>query len=308
MTDSALSEIKLPQPLAPGDRIAVAAPAGPFDMEKFEAGLAVLRKWGLEPVLGRHVTARRGFLAGEDRQRAADMKAFLEDPELKAVICARGGYGCLRLLPLMEAVDLDGPAKWLIGFSDVTALHHYLYNRVGWVTLHGPMVTTLAAADAVSRDHLWSLLSGAAAALRPYSLGEALLPGVATGRMAGGNLATLSHLLGTPYQPDFSGCLLFLEEVGEAPYRIDRMLTQMGLAGCFDGLAGLVVGQFTDCGSWEEIRAIIVERLTPYGIPAAAGLTAGHGAPNLALPLGATATLYVEAQSLIYNQPFMEVP
>jgi muramoyltetrapeptide carboxypeptidase len=300
--------LKRPQPLAPGDRIAVVAPAGPFDRETFEAGLAVLREWGLVPVLGRHVTARRGFLAGDDKARAADLRAFLGDPELKAVIAARGGYGCLRLLPLMEDIDLDGRAKWLIGFSDLTALHHFIHARAGWVTLHGPMVTTLAKTDEASRDYLWSLLSGTAAIPLHYPLNEALLPGAAAGTMAGGNLATLCHLLGTRYQPDFKGCLLLLEEVGEAPYRIDRMLTQMGMAGCFEGLAGVVLGQFSNCGSWEEIRTIVREHLAPCGLPLAAGLAAGHGVPNLALPLGLRATLDVAARSLIYDQPLWEAP
>jgi muramoyltetrapeptide carboxypeptidase len=306
MTDTVRLPLKRPQPLASGDRIAVVAPAGPFDWEKFEDGLAVLRQWGLVPVLGPHVAVRRGFLAGEDSERAADIKAFLRDPELKAIICARGGYGCLRLLPLLEAVDLNGQAKWLIGFSDVTVLHHFLYARAGWVTLHGPLVTTLATANEVSRDHLWSLLSGTAANPLHYPLAETLLPGVAAGTLLGGNLATLCHLLGTHYQPDFTGCLLLLEEVGEAPYRIDRMLTQMGLAGCFDGLAGVVLGQFTGCGAWEEIRAIVSERLAPYGIPLAAGLVAGHGASNLALPLGLQATLDASGRSLVYEQPLTE--
>jgi muramoyltetrapeptide carboxypeptidase len=308
MTEKAVISLKRPPPLAPGDRIGVAAPAGPFDREKFEAGLNVLRRWGLVPVLGRHVAARKGFLAGEDRERAADLGAFLGDPELKALICARGGYGCLRLLPLMEEIGLNGQAKWLIGFSDVTALHLYLHARAGWVSLHGPMVTTLAKADEASREHLWSLLSGTVAIPLRYALDEGLVPGVAEGRMIGGNLATLCHLLGTPYQPDFNGCLLFLEEVGEAPYRVDRMLTQMALAGCFDGLAGVVLGQFSGCGSWEEIRDIAIERLAPYGMPMAAGLAAGHGARNLALPLGLRASLDVRKRSLVYEQAVVEAP
>jgi muramoyltetrapeptide carboxypeptidase len=308
MTDKGRLRVKRPPPLAPGDRIGVAAPAGPFDRETFEAGLNVLRQWGLVPVLGRHVAVRKGFLAGEDRERAADLRAFLEDPELKALICARGGYGCLRLLPLLEDIDLDDRAKWLIGFSDVTALHHFIHARAGWVSLHGPMVTTLAKTNEASCEHLWSLLSGTAALPLQFRLDEALLPGTAAGTMAGGNLATLCHLLGTPYQPDFSGRLLLIEEVGEAPYRIDRMLTQMGLAGCFRGVAGVVLGQFTNCGSWEEIRAIFSEQLAPYGIPLAAGLAAGHGVPNLALPLGLPAILDVEARSLTFDQAIAEGP
>jgi muramoyltetrapeptide carboxypeptidase len=259
------------------------------------------------PVPAPHAYDREGHLAGADAIRAADLSACLADPGLKAIICARGGFGCLRLLPLIEDVDLEGPAKWLIGFSDITALHHYLHERVGWASLHGPMVTTLASADNVSRDHLWSILSGVADGSLRYPLGEALLPGVARGTVTGGNLATLCHLLGTPYQPDFGGRLLFLEDVGEAPYRIDRMLTQMTLAGCLQGVAGVALGQFTDCGDWEVIRRIFRERLGPYGIPLVAGLAAGHGSPNLALPLGLTATLDGEALVLVYDQQPAEV-
>lgn len=292
--------LKYPPRLVAGDRIAVVAPAGPFDREKFEAGLAVVRGWGLEPVLAPHVGARRGHLAGEDEQRAGDLSACLTDPDLKAVICARGGYGSLRLLPLLEEFDFGAAAKWLVGFSDITALHHY-FNAAGWVTLHGPMVTTLAAADSTSRDRLWALLSGGAEGICRYSLGDLLLPGSARGRVAGGNLTTICHLLGTPFQPDFAGCILFLEDVGEAPYRIDRMLTQMSLAGCFHGLAGVVLGTFTDCGPWEEIRDVFYDRFVSYGIPLVAGLAAGHGTPNLALPLGPVATLDAGALSLIYD-------
>jgi muramoyltetrapeptide carboxypeptidase len=169
------------------------------------------------------------------------------------------------------------------------------------------MVTTLASADAASRDHLWSLLSGAGEAPLSYPLGEVLLPGVARGVIIGGNLTTLSHLLGTPYQPDFTNCLLFLEDVGEAPYRIDRILTQMALAGCLKGLAGVALGQFTDCGAWEAIRQIFKERLAPHGIPLAAGLAAGHGLPNMALPLGMTATLDTDALVLVYDESPAEV-
>jgi muramoyltetrapeptide carboxypeptidase len=286
----------------------VVAPAGPFDPDKFAGGLAVVRAWGLVPEPAPHVRDREGHLAGADALRAADLAACLADPDLKAVICARGGYGCLRLLPLIEDLELTGPAKWLIGFSDITVLHQFLNQRAGWATLHGPMVTTLATADAVSRDHLWSILSGAADASLRYPLGEALLPGVVRGVVSGGNLTTLCHLLGTPYQPDFTGRLLFLEDVGEAPYRIDRMLTQMTLAGCLEGVAGVVLGQFTDGGAWGEIRRVFMERLAPCGVPLAAGLAAGHGAPNMALPLGLPATLDVAAQSLVYDQALAEAP
>jgi muramoyltetrapeptide carboxypeptidase len=306
-TPASSSTYKRPPRLAAGDRIAVVAPAGPFDSEKFEIGLAVMRTWGLIPEPAPHVYDRRSHLAGSDTDRAADLAACLADPDLKAIICARGGYGCLRLLPLMADVGLDGPAKWLVGFSDITALHQYIHQRVGWATLHGPMVTTLASADAATRDHLWSLLSGAGEAPLSYPLGEVLLPGVARGVIIGGNLTTLSHLLGTPYQPDFTDCLLFLEDVGEAPYRIDRILTQMALAGCLKGLAGVALGQFTDCGAWEAIRQIFKERLAPYGIPLAAGLAAGHGSPNMALPLGMTATLDTDALVLVYDEPPAEV-
>lgn len=305
MTEAPSHVPKRPPRLVPGDCIAVVAPAGPFDLEKFEAGLAVIRGWGLDPVLSPHVGARKGHLAGEDGQRAEDLCACLADSDLKAVICARGGYGCLRLLPLLEKVDFGGAAKWLIGFSDITALHLY-FNAAGWTTLHGPMVTTLATADLGSRDLLWALLSGTAQIPLHYTLGDLLLSGTARGPVVGGNLATLCHLLGTPYEPNFAGRILFLEDVGEAPYRIDRMLTQMALAGCFRGLAGVVLGQFTDCGPWEAVRDIFYDCFVSYGIPLVAGLAAGHSTPNLALPLGPVATLNAGTLSLIYDSGMTE--
>jgi muramoyltetrapeptide carboxypeptidase len=283
--------------------IGVAAPAGPFERPVFERGRRALCEMGFEVVVPPEAFAAAGFLAGPDAQRAALFNRLISDPAVDAVICARGGYGCLRILP---HIDYDAAArdpKPVIGFSDVTALLWALYARAGLIGFHGPLVTTLADASAADRHLLRSAVMDAERLHLGFEDAVALRPGTARGPLAGGNLTTLCHLLGTPYAPVFRDHILFLEERGEAPYRIDRMLTQMRMAGCFEGMRGLVLGSFTDCGDEAELRRVLAEAFDDADGPILAGVGAGHGEANATLPLGAEVVLDADGRRLDFECP-----
>ena len=243
----------LPPRLKSGDTIGIAAPAGPFEADLFEKGVTVLRGMGFEVHIPEAIFQRNGFLAGPDETRAGVLNALFRDPGIAAILCARGGYGSTRVLPFLDWAAIRHNPKPFVGFSDITVLHSLLRERAGLVSFHGPMGTTLATAgEATLAQFRQTLMSPSPVDLEPSGV-EVLRRGSAEGRVVGGNLSMLCHLVGTPYAPNFDGCLLLLEDVAEAPYRIDRMLVQMFLAGCFDKVRGLVLGQFEDCGALDDI-------------------------------------------------------
>lgn len=295
-----------PPPLRSGDTVRVIAPSGPVDPDGLERGLRVLREeFGLLVRVRPDVTARRGYLAGDDGRRLEEWREAASDREARALFCARGGYGAMRLLPKLEAGRLLHPPKWVIGFSDVTVLHAAL-NRAGLVTLHGPLLTTLAATSPRAREHLRALLFGGseASSSSPHTprpgtgcVGRAVIrPGRASGTLFGGSLTLLAHLCGTPYMPSLAGAVLFLEDVGEKPYRLDRYLTQLRLAGALDGVRGVCVGHLTDCDDGAESGAQVVRELVhALGVPAIEGLPVGHSDENYALPLGSVVAVVAPA-------------
>ncbi|MCU0605404.1 MAG: LD-carboxypeptidase [Desulfobacterales bacterium] len=293
--------LRKPRRLGPGAVIGVAAPASPFDRETFDRGLQVLREMGFETVVHEEIMAADRYLAGPDGRRAALLQMLLEDDRIDAVICARGGYGCLRILPLLDFERIAAHPKIFIGFSDVTALLAAITRRCGFAAFHGPVVTSLADGQASTRDSLLAAIASDTAAILRPAAAATVRPGRAAGVVCGGNLTTLCHLIGTPFQPSFRGRLLFLEDRGEAPYRIDRMLTQLTLAGCLEGVRGLALGGFTDCGAYEEILGIFDERFADASIPILAGLPVGHAEPNLTLPLGIPAVLDADRQTLSFE-------
>ncbi len=293
--------MRLPPPLRPGDVVRVIAPASPFDPAELERGLAVLRdRLGLRPRHRPDLTARRGYLAGDDARRLEEWREAVADPEARAIFCARGGYGTMRLLAAIDPAPLLDAPKLVVGFSDVTALHALL-NRAGLATVHGPVLTQLGRAPADAVDHLAALLSGAAPGPGAWATpapgagltgGATITPGRASGPLLGGSLTLLAHLCGTPFLPQLEGAILFIEDVGEAPYKLDRYLTQLSLAGALDGLAGVAVGQLHKCDQGDGSAAAAVRGLVrALGVPAIEGLAAGHEDRNLALPLGPRATL-----------------
>ncbi len=270
--------------------VRVIAPAGPVDPDRFKAGLEVLRgRLGLTPRMREDVGTATGYLAGDDARRLAEWQEAVADPEARAIWCARGGYGSMHLLPRIDPAPLLARPRWLVGFSDVTALHLAL-NQAGLATLHGPLVATLAQLPPAALDHLEALLLGWAGPGVELAGTATVRPGRAEGPLLGGTLALLAHLCGTPWQPRLRGAILFLEDVGERPYQLDRYLTQLRLAGALDGLAGVALGRFG--GEEPEAAAETVRSLVrALEVPAIEGLSAGHQPANLAFPLGPPATL-----------------
>jgi muramoyltetrapeptide carboxypeptidase len=277
----------LPPPLGIGDTIGVVAPSGPFDRKLFDAGLAVIHDMGFNTKVDDGVyQGQGGYLAGDDHHRAAQFNAMVNDGQVQAVLCARGGYGSLRILDRLDYDALATHPKAVIGFSDITALHRAIFLRTGLVTFHGPMVTTLARSDGPTLHSWGNTLTGRCDLNPALAKTRILNDGAAEGVLAGGNLATLCHLVGTVYGVDFSGAVLLIEEVGEAAYRIDRMLTQMKMAGVFNGLKAVLLGTFEDCGPVGEIDALIKEQFHDLDIPILSGAPIGHGKENLTVPLG----------------------
>lgn len=295
----------LPPALRPGDAVRVVAPAGPFDPAGFEKGLAVMSgRLGLVPRMRSDIVARRGYLAGDDTRRVEEWREAVADPDARAIFCARGGYGTMRILPAVDPAPLLDRPKVLVGFSDITALHAVL-NRAGLATVHGPVVTQLGRAPEDAVAHLEALLFRRA--VRPGAFdvpapgagvvaARTVRPGRASGPLLGGTLTLLSHLAGTPFAPILDGAILFLEDVGERPYRVDRCLTQLRLAGMLDHLAGIALGDFVDCDENGLLGLDAVrEAALDLGVPAVEGLPCGHVDGNLALPFGARATLVAPA-------------
>lgn len=281
--------------LRPNDAVAVVAPCGPFDRPSFEKGLAVLAE-RYRPVFTERIFEARRYLAGTDEARAAELQHALDDDGVQAVFLARGGYGAMRLLP---ALRLHAP-KPLVGFSDATAFHLAMQAK-GWRTLHAPVLTQLGKqpADVVTR--LFDLLEGRPVAPLPGT--RTVVPGVAEGRLVGGNLSVLTRLVGTPYFPSLDGAVLLLEDVGERPYRLDRMWTHLTLAGVLKGLAGVVFGDFTGCEEKDATYSsadVLDELAQALGVPCAAGFVIGHGDVNFPVPLGARVRLDADRQALTF--------
>jgi muramoyltetrapeptide carboxypeptidase len=295
----------VPPPLRRGDAVRVIAPASPFDPEAFARGMEVLSgRLGLRPRTRPDVTARRAYLAGDDARRLEEWREAVADPDARAIFCARGGFGAMRILPGIDPAPLLERPKLLVGFSEITALHSVL-NRAGLGTVHGPVVTQLGRMPEDALVHLEALLTGTAPRPGAWDVpapGAGLVAtgsiraGRASGPLVGGTLMLLAHLQGTPFAPRLDGAILFLEEVLEKPYRIDRCLTQLRLSGALDGVAGVAVGQLTGCDDGGVLAMDVVrEAVVALGVPAVEGLSAGHVDANFALPLGARATLVAPA-------------
>ncbi|MDX9785154.1 MAG: LD-carboxypeptidase [Desulfobacterales bacterium] len=291
----------LPPPLKPGDTIGIAAPASSFDREAFAKGASQLSQMGFTLYVPEALFAGEGYFAGNDEHRAQLLMRLFLDETVKAVMCARGGFGSPRVLPLLDYEAIRKHPKVLIGFSDITALLCAITERCGWVTFHGPMVLTLPATDADSQRGLGAALRSEFPLIIAPRDGVSLRPGVASGPVIGGNLTTVCHLLGTPYEPVWKGRILFIEECGEALYRIDRMLTHLKLAGCLDLLAGIVLGAFEGIESVADVWRIVMSITRAATYPVAAGFPIGHGAQNMTIPMGMTAMLDAGEPALIFK-------
>lgn len=291
-----MSDWRIPR-LSAGARIALVAPAGPFDRAAFERGVARLST-RYEVWHQASIVERLGFLAGSDERRLAELQAALADDTVDAVVAVRGGYGSTRLLPALDPDALSRRPKLLVGFSDITALHA-LWARARVGSLHAPMVAALGQGDDTQLQAWFSATEGKL----PAALSglECIAPGRAEGRLLGGNLAVLCALLPTPYAPPLDGAVLFLEDVGERPYRIDRMLTTLEHSGVLSRVAAVVLGQFTDASPGPDgtsVGSVLLRRLRPLGVPVLGGLPAGHVDDNLPLPFGRRVVVDADAGTL----------
>ncbi len=297
-----LKNLKPPR-LKQGDTIGIVAPASHFDLEKFNKGIDLLESMGFNTSVPEKLFNKKGYFAGSDLERAEMVNRYFADTTIKAIMCARGGYGSIRILSLLDYKTIQKNPKIFVGFSDVSALLSTLYSRCRLVTFHGPTVTTLGNSDQKTKDSLLSMITSGEKPEIAMESGITIQPGSASGPVLGGNLTTLCHLLGTRFQPDFKSCILFLEDRGEAPYRIDRMLSQMKLAGCFNSLAGLILGNFKDCGDTDDSIRIADDIFKDNKIPMLAGLEVGHGKRNLSIPTGLNATFNADLKVLAFNEP-----
>jgi muramoyltetrapeptide carboxypeptidase len=290
--------------LHPGDAIRIVAPSGPVPRPEFEAGAAVLADRYRLLYDPETLFRATGFLAGPDEVRVAELHAAIADPAARAVVMARGGHGLLRLLPFLDLDLLRANPKPLVGFSDGTALLAFA-ARAEVAAVHGPVVTQLGRLPEEDVRGLFGLLEGPGPGLLCAEL-DAPVPGRVQGPLLGGNLEVFSRLVGTPFMPDVTGAILFFEDLGERPYRIDRLLTHLDLAGLFGAAAGVVVGDFSGCKERPDsgqpsppVDEVLLERLGRLAIPVAFGAQIGHGTRNVAVPYGTLCELDTRHGTLV---------
>ncbi len=293
--------IRKPAPLRRGDVIGVVSPAAAVDEASLQAGVVQLEKAGFRARLGAAALKKTGYLAGSDGARLADLTAMFLDPEVKAIIAARGGYGSGRLLPLLDPALARAHPKIFVGHSDLTFLLNDFVQRAQLVTFHGPMVAGMHQRPEAA-SALLAMLSGDHVGW--HQPAQAVVqPGMAEGLLVGGSLSVIVSMLGTAWTLETAGRLLFLEDVNEKPYRIDRMLTQLRQAGTLDGVAGVIFGEMPGCTAGDHervsVRDVIAEAFASARYPVAFGLPSGHGAGTLTLPLGVRARLAGERLTLL---------
>jgi len=314
--------------LQPGDLLRAISPSGTLrELTNFERGLEIWKSRGYRVELSPGFDDRWGYLAGSDENRVRQLADALNDPDCRGILCVRGGFGSTRLLEkgkvgqqenakLQESENAPSPMpdaqfpipdshspKWLIGFSDITALL-WNHDKLGIWGVHGPLLATLGAEPDWSVDRLFDCVEG-----RPLASlsGKGWGGGRATGRLFPANLTVATHLLGTPYQPDLTGAILAFEDVSEAPYRVDRMLTTWRMAGAFAGVRGIALGRFSRCEVDSKIPSFSIEevlrdRLSDLNIPIVSDLPFGHDGANAALPMGMMASLNAESGLLICEE------
>ena len=307
-----MTELRRPPAVTAGGRIHVVAPSGPASAEKLARGLKILRRHvDAEFVLAPNVHDQTGYFAGPDTARLSGLREALADPDATAILCARGGYGATRLLPLLDPELMRARPKLLVGFSDVTALLCWSWMRAGVSGLHGPVLTQVASLSDPDIHTLVDALTGNFLTPIASEEGTCIHGGQVEGRLVAGNLEVLRSLVGTRYFPPLAGTILAIEEVGERPYRIDRALTQLIQSGAFRGVRGVIVGQLLHChepdwGTPDSPTAhdVVVERLEPLGIPVVTGFPFGHDETrNVALPFGARVRLDADSCTLEFLDP-----
>ena len=301
-----------PCSLRPGDRVALIAPSSPVTKEKMEISLESIRFIGLDPIPFPSCFMKDGYLSGTDKARAKDVNKAFTDRDIKGIFCIRGGYGATRILPLLDYINIARNPKFFAGYSDITALHIVFNKFCGFITYHSPMP---------SRGYKdlddFSLSSLYEAVFHGFRTGEiqnppgetleTLCPGSAQGQIIGGNLSVLAAALGSPYEVDTKDKILFLEDVEELPYRIDRNLTALRLAGKLGEAAAIILGTFSDIpgGDWDQDNTLPLNRIfeqivCPIGIPSVYNFRSGHTYPQITIPMGMTINLNATAGTVTF--------
>ena len=306
-----LKHKSIPKPLTPGDCIGIIAPAGQIvETDRLEQGIVILKEMGFEVKIPRQLWPGTGYLADTDRNRALEFHKMWADDEVSALLALRGGFGCLRLLPFLDFDELKKHQKMLFGFSDLTILHTMLQQNLDLISFHGPMLTTLSSCNRESLERFHACLTGNWNKTIHSKSIEILRGGaMVTGRLIGGNLSSLISILSTPFQPDFSDTILFLEDVGEPLYRLDRMFSQLSQCNLLQAPAAILLGDFSPSKEMDRLESIrfheeiwtrVLELTESAKIPVWGNFPVGHGSNNLTLAHGCTARADSQKASLIF--------
>lgn len=316
-----IASVHKPPVLRRGDRVGMVAPASnAYEPEDIQLAKETMEQYGFQVILGQHINDQYGYLAGQDRDRAADINDMFRRPDIRGIVTFSGGYGCCRLLPYLDYDLIRRNPKVIVGHSDITSLLLAIYQKTGVITFHGSSGLTGVGDYAIAHFKRAIMSTATIGEIAKPTTSEGvernhrlvtIVPGEATGPLIGGNLTLLTNLLGTPYEPDTRGKILFIEEIGEEPYRIDRMLTQLWLAGKLQDAAGIALGHFVDCYPKEfqpsfvqtlSLENVLRDRFSTLGKPTLYNLMFGHVRENAVLPIGINATLNATQKTLIVNE------
>jgi len=321
MSDSLDTTIIKPPRLLPGDTVGLISPASAaFESATIREGVETFQSLGFKVKTGKHIKEKYGYLAGKDENRVADLHQMFKDEEVNAIVALRGGYGSMRLLNLIDYDLIKKNPKIFIGYSDITSLNLGIYHKTGLVTFHGPVA--ISSFSKYTQDYFLKIVSSTEPIgailhpepdnpLRPTAHLNTIRSGRATGKLVGGNLTLFTALLGTPYEVDTKDAILFLEETGEEPYDVDRMLTQLLLAGKLDRVAGIVFDKCPNCKPSDykpafyntfSLEEVLEDRLEKLNCPVLYGLNVGHEADKPTLPMGIKVTLDADQKVLIFEE------
>ncbi|MFF2875793.1 LD-carboxypeptidase [Gottfriedia sp. NPDC057991] len=301
--------MRKPNALKLGDTVMIIAPSSPPNIENVMKMKLTLEQAGLNVLIGNGVTEKRGYLAGSDENRVSDLHKAFSDPEVKAVLCATGGYGSGRLLQDIDFEHIKNNPKIFWGYSDITALHIALQQKANLVTFHGPMMQECGA-DNVPAETIGSFKQLLEPLSITFTASEAdtypTFPYSVTAPITGGNLTVITSTIGTPYEVDTKGKILFIEDIQEEPYRIDRMINQLRLAKKLEDCKGIILGDFNECGPQKRkaslsIPEIVHDHIVSLGLPVLSGFPIGHCSPNYGVPLGVPVTMYGVDQSISFE-------
>jgi muramoyltetrapeptide carboxypeptidase len=291
-----------PPRLRKGDLVGIIAPAGPVEPAELEPAIGLLESFGHRTVSVNRLYDKKGYLAGDDEVRLEALHGMFQDNEIKAILCARGGYGTLRILDRIDFKLIRDHPKIIVGYSDITALLLSIYRHTGLVTFHGPVVREFPKNHGQNLNTILEVVRGETLPRLDLMNGNALKQGEGTGILLGGNLSLITSLIGTTFLPSLEGAIVFIEERDEPLYRIDRMLTHLRLSGVLNGIQGVVAGRFEACGDVDAINGLVLDAVADQDIPVMTGLPVGHGRDNITLPLGLKVSIDTDQMALSFAE------